>query len=92
MLLDCKGNVKLMNGNILKQVDSFKYLGSEIPSTEKMLKQELAKLGMHSISLQWFWNPMQKYASKETFSELLLRLSCCIAQRHGLWGKSWKRN
>ena len=51
---DDDGNMKSKNGNIIKQVENFKYLGSFIRSTEKDIEIIIAKAwpalnSMHTI-------------------------------------------
>ena len=49
------GNMKSKNGNIIKQVENFKYLGSVIGSTEKDIEIRIAKAWSALNSMLTIW-------------------------------------
>ena len=49
------GNIKSKNGNIIKQVENFKYLGSYIRSTENDIEIRIAKVWSALNSIHTIW-------------------------------------
>ena len=67
MLFNCNGQIKSLNGKNLKQVESFKYLGSEIFSTEKDVKSRIGKAWGALNKLSSIWKSNAKKCLKRNF-------------------------
>ena len=67
MLLNYKGIVKSLNGNTLKQVENFRYLGSEISSTAKDLSSRIGKAWIALNTLYTIWKSIANLWLKMNF-------------------------
>ena len=67
MLLNHKGIVKNRNGNTLKQVDNFRYLGSEISSTAKDVSLRIGKAWIALNTLYKIWKSTANLRLKRNF-------------------------
>ena len=56
MLYNQTGDISTLNGNSLKQVDKFTYLGSSVSSTEKDIDTRLTKAWTANNKLSAIWN------------------------------------
>ena len=61
------GNMKSKNGNIIKQVENFKYLGSYIGSTEKDIEILIAKAWSALNSMHTIWKSKMSENLKRSF-------------------------
>ena len=67
MLLNHTGIVKSLNGNTIKQVENFSYLGSEISSTAKDVSSRIGKVWIALNILYTIWKSTANLRQKKNF-------------------------